>query len=495
MRILEASRSLAQTLKQHRFALAAFLIPFTIRAIPEIIAGPYPIGWDTIAFYVPNTLDWAAGKADLTTILGTAPLMYMISVPMYLMTRLNPVWIFKIMGPIIYGGMIWALYRFLRSGLRWSESMAAGSALITSLYFVTLRISWDLYRNVLGLTFILLSLPLLEGSTNRTRQLLLSVLVVMAVASDQLTGVISLILVAARMISSLKDREFNRLANLVGIAFPGMTLFFLIVLTYQTAYGTNIVQEQNLTPSLANFASSFGLLIYAYLAISPFIVIGLRRVSNFDLKNWSIFSVCAALSALLPFFGLVVASYRWSLLLDIPFCVYATAGLFALPRTNLPLRFSRFSTKHILNIFSLVIIISAALYVGLPAQRAMLYYTAFPSLIPTSMIQATVPLSDMSSLMQVLSWVVSHPNPGTALIVHQAIYGWARAYAPSLSGHLINYQYLSPLDGVAMARSAGYTSIFMIWWIKGYGWHGMVDVPDGFSVAFSDGNMAVYNYN
>ncbi len=76
--------------------------------------GPYPVGFDTIAFYVPNTLDWAAGKAGFLEMLGTAPLMYMISVPAYLLLRVNPVWIFKAMGPILYGGMILALLMFLR---------------------------------------------------------------------------------------------------------------------------------------------------------------------------------------------------------------------------------------------------------------------------------------------------------------------------------------------------------------------------------------------
>ena len=51
--------------RSYRFALAAFLIPLFIRSIPEILVGPYPIGWDTIAFYVPNTLDWATGKTGL----------------------------------------------------------------------------------------------------------------------------------------------------------------------------------------------------------------------------------------------------------------------------------------------------------------------------------------------------------------------------------------------------------------------------------------------
>jgi hypothetical protein len=190
-------------LTKRSFAIAAFLIPLGIRAIPEILVGPYPIGWDTIAFYVPNTLDWATGKTGWLTMLGTAPLMYMISVPVYWVSRVNPVWIFKIMGPILYGCMIRALFRFLKIGLKWPDKQALGGALLTSLYFVTLRISWDLYRNMLGLTFILLSLPLLGNLETRKKQAILSVLVVLAVASDQLTGVLVLVLVSARALTEM----------------------------------------------------------------------------------------------------------------------------------------------------------------------------------------------------------------------------------------------------------------------------------------------------
>src|SRR3972149_9156195 len=115
---------LQNVIQEYRFALAAFLIPVGIRAVPEILVGPYPVGWDTIAFYVPNTLDWAAGKVGLLEMLGTAPLMYMISVPLYGVLRADPVWIFKVMGPVLYGSMFWALFRFLGSGLRWSGGLS-----------------------------------------------------------------------------------------------------------------------------------------------------------------------------------------------------------------------------------------------------------------------------------------------------------------------------------------------------------------------------------
>src|SRR2546425_4130230 len=67
---------LISAIRRYKFALAAFLLPFTVRAIPEVIAGPYPIGWDIIAFYVPTTPDMAAGKLGGSGVLASATPMY-----------------------------------------------------------------------------------------------------------------------------------------------------------------------------------------------------------------------------------------------------------------------------------------------------------------------------------------------------------------------------------------------------------------------------------
>ncbi len=485
---------LQNVIQGHRFALVALLIPVGIRAVPEILVGPYPVGWDTIAFYVPNTLDWAAGKVGWMAMLGTAPLMYMISVPVYLLLSVNPVWIFKIMGPLLYGSMIWALFRFLRLGLRWPEKQALAGALMTSLYFVTLRISWDLYRNMLGLTFILLSLPLLEDWKGPRKQVLLSALIVLAVASDQLTGVIALSLIGVRALTGLLRKQWDEFMHLVRVGMPGVAFFLLIVYAGIVVSGGSLVQEQAPVPSLDSLASSVGFLGYVYLPIIPLVVLGLRRVVSPELRNWSALFLGAALTALIPFFGPIVMSYRWSLLVDIPLCVYASAGLAGVAGSGRPtMNWLGLLRGKIMPTFSLILVVSATLYIVLPAQQAMLYYTSFPALLPTSMVQDTVPLSDMGSLREMLSWVGTNMGPGTVLITHQAIYGWARAYLPS-ADHIVNYGYSDPLEGVKRAGSSGYSSVLMIWWVNGSGWHGLPNVPSGFVPVVRDGSIAVYTY-
>ena len=486
---------LGRIVRSKRFALAAFLIPVFIRSIPEILVGPYPIGWDTIAFYVPNTLDWATGKTGFTEILGTAPLMYMISVPVYWVSRVNPVWIFKIMGPILYGSMIWALFRFLKTGLKWPSKQALGGALLTSLYFVTLRISWDLYRNMLGLTFILLSLPSLGNLETRKKQALFSVFVVLAVASDQLTAVLALVLVGVRALTELAEGMRANFVKIARAGLPGFGLFFSILYANFLISGQGPIQQQPPTPGLDTLALSVGFLGYAFLIILPLAAIGFRRTCNTELSSWWIFCLAASLTALLPFFGFIVASYRWTLLMDIPLCIYTAAGIAHLARVTTQInRFAKLSLGRIFPIIGVILVTLSALYVALPAQRAMAYYSVFPSLVPTSMVQDSVSMSDMPSVSAMLNWVAINSGPNTALITHQAIYGWARAYLPTTS-HIVNYAYSTPLDGVRMARSAGYSTIFMIWWVNGTGWHDQPYVPGSFVTVVRDGSFEVYSYD
>jgi hypothetical protein len=484
--------SLGRMVRFYRFALAAFLVPLFIRSVPEILVGPYPIGWDTIAFYVPNTLDWATGKVPLSQIWGTGPLMYSISTSIHMLLRIDPVWIFKIMGPILYGSMIWALFRFLKIDLKWSPNQALAGALLTSVYFVTLRISWDLYKNMFGLTFVLLSIPFVGDLKDRRHMALVSSLTVLAVASDPLIGVIALFGLVARAVLSLSKGKREQFLLFVKASVPGALLFLTMVYAFEITFGANLVQPQPPLPTSNGLASSVGFLGYAYLPMVPLMVLGFRRVQSLALTSWTTICLALALTALAPFWGLSSSSYRWALLLDIPFCIFAVGGLYRLAGTVRPtLGFVGLLQRRILPIFSTFLILSAFLYMILPAQQAMVYYTVFPSFLPTSMVQDTVPLSDMPSLAVLLRWVAVNMDSKTALVAHQALFGWARDYLPT-TDRIFEYGFSNPTAGVESARSDGYSSVFMIWWAYGLGWYGQPSVPSPFVPIQSEGNLALY---
>ena len=65
--------------KNPPYALLAFLIPFLVRCIPEMLMGPYIVGFDTIAHYVPTTIFWSNSNLSLDSFIGTAPKLYIMT--------------------------------------------------------------------------------------------------------------------------------------------------------------------------------------------------------------------------------------------------------------------------------------------------------------------------------------------------------------------------------------------------------------------------------
>src|SRR5467141_377412 len=262
---------IVSAIRKYKFALAAFLLPFTVRAIPEVIAGPYPIGWDTIAFYVPNTLDMAAGKMSILGIMGSGPLMYAFIVPIYLLTKISPIFLFKIMGPLLFGGMCWSVLRFCEKKLGLSVRSAFLSVLFLSFYFVSLRVAWDAYQAELGLTLFVLGLTVAEdpGSVGRSTAIKLAFFL-LAILANQLVGVL---VVGTVIVETLSSRRVGSL-RLNLSRFAPIALFGLVAYaTLQPSAGPGVsILGGSFAP--LNIAINTAFLVYAFGPLLPLALFG-----------------------------------------------------------------------------------------------------------------------------------------------------------------------------------------------------------------------------
>jgi hypothetical protein len=96
------------------FPLMAFLTPLVVRIIPEILMGPFVVGFDTLAYYVPNTLLWLRNGVGLWDFMAVAPFFYVllmgvtsIGVPIVLSL--------KVMSPLLLGFLGLALTKPLKA--------------------------------------------------------------------------------------------------------------------------------------------------------------------------------------------------------------------------------------------------------------------------------------------------------------------------------------------------------------------------------------------
>jgi hypothetical protein len=259
--------------------------------------------------------------------------------------------------------------------------------------------------------------------------------------------------------------------------------------------GGSIIQTQPLIPDQQAITSSLGFFAYAYFLIAPLTLYGYRLVRSPYLAAWSTLCFAGLLFELFPLIGLNILRDQWSLLIDIPLCIYAVAGIARLSAGHREI-LKRLTIPHIriLRVFLFLLFILSSIYIVVPAQQAPSFFTIFPNSIPSSLVQNTVPASDMESLGNLLTWTSRVMTPQTALITHAAINGWARAYFPS-GKTIIDYGFSSPWLGVDQAQKMGFSSVFLIWWIPRLGWYGQTTIPSTFALIHVDGNVGVYTYS
>ena len=471
-----------QLMGKHKFAFAAFLVPLIIRTIPEILSGPYPVGWDIVAYYIPNAIDIASGKMNIWGMITSPPVMYAIVVPAYMMTRANLVLIFKILGPILYGLLGWSIFCFSQRRLHWSSSKALYAVLFISAYFVTLRISWDAYQAELGLALFLLA-ESIRFSTPTKSALGRASLLCLAVLSNQLVGV----LVVGAQLATLIFPSIRKSPKLFSLQFTPIALFLLILYsTMQTALapGLSIVGPG---ASLSILTTNLAFLFYAYIFVIPLLLFGIKLRERSVFVPWMIVCVIGLGLSVLPGHVFQDIGYRWVLLLSLPLLFLAYEGY---SRLRVSSTFMR-NWGNVLRVVVIVLLSGSAIsYAILPAQSAPIFYTMFPQYVPSSMVQSSLPLSDYPNVVNAMLWVDSHLDSNSVLITQQAFYGWARSYL-SPDKQVVNSLLGSPTS--AIDQTGSYAHVLTVWWVEGAGWF-QGSFPVGARPLVRFGDLAVYEY-
>ena len=139
-----------------RLLLACLSIGFFIRLVPELLAFPLPIGFDTIyyAYVMKSGVIWA----HWSTFFSSTWLLNALTVPLYTLTQVDPFMLLKVVAPLLYGLNVAGIYWFARKSLGWSQGMSVLASIFFSLQLASLRISWDLLRNTLGLGILLFAI-------------------------------------------------------------------------------------------------------------------------------------------------------------------------------------------------------------------------------------------------------------------------------------------------------------------------------------------------
>jgi hypothetical protein len=459
--------------------------------------GPYVVGFDTLGYYVPNTLVWLRDGVGFWSFVAVAPFLYVlimgttsIGVPIVISL--------KFMSPLLLGFLGIAVYFYANKTLSWSPRKSLLVVLFATLYFTALRVSWDMLRSELALIFLFATLIFLKKDGSRFRNgLLLSLAMLSVVFAHQLVAVIMFAIVLATIVRLYLDKEIVGLRRLIVCSVPAAALFLLIVyanyvaVSQFSAVSGFLGQSSEGFMALFGFASytdlvvdTLGFLVFCFLPLVPLLVLGVRRFKgNLQLKVWISWVFIMLLSVIIsPNAFFAVFPYRWTLLLTYPLAFFAAEGF-----AGLKLKAYKAGVGLMLATLSVGFIV-------LPNNLAFPYYVSYPTYVPTSMLQNTVSLSDSQDTANALQWVRNNMPSDALLLVHDVFYGWASLTLDG--GHLIPYGYGNPeATAQKLDENGSEYPLYLVWWVNGSGWHGQPTVSSAFRQVYASGRIAVFAYN
>lgn len=454
--------------------------------------GQYIVGFDTVSYYVPVTFRLINSDVGFWEIIGYAPLFYLflaglVSAGVPLIVSL------KILPPLLHGFLTLAIYLYAKKAFEWSSKKSLFVSLLAALYFVALRISWDMLRCELGLIFLFAFLIMLHGCLSKGRWKLFGLLLscmVLVVLAHQLVAAIMFAVVFTVVLKKLVSCSYDAVWRLILSSIPAVVLFGLVVYAdfavLLSVSAASLAGSELGWLSLFGFSSVFegvadtlGFLFYCYLPLLPFVFVGIRGFRSLELKVWGIWCLIAVLFPL--FLSFAPLGYRWILLLAFPMAFFAVEG------------FGRLNFGFWKKVWAGLLVVLSFSFVFLPAEAAFPYFRVFPYYVPSSMLQNSVPLSDCGDVVNVLKWVEANVGDDGVLLVHDVFQGWAFLYLNN-GVRVVRYGYAGPEEAARVTFGNGYGRVYLVWWVSSGGWHGLVSLPSCFVEVFRSGRIAAYEY-
>ena len=222
--------TLTSKINKHKETLVVVFVALLLRTIPEILAYPYPIGFDTMT-YVAYYLDYHQQSLThfLEGLINPQPILFAIM--LYFFARylfVPPLIFFKIFPILLYTFFVFSVYIYSTKKFGIYKKPAVYVSLIAGYHYTVLRLSWELYRNFLSFAFLLLFLTYYPPK-NKKEIFLMFIFLFLTVTSHQLTTAILFLLVATIFLLTLKKELLElKLVNLVIMCITAIMLLYYI---------------------------------------------------------------------------------------------------------------------------------------------------------------------------------------------------------------------------------------------------------------------------
>jgi hypothetical protein len=503
-----------------RILLACLSFGFIIRLVPELLAYSVPIGFDTI--YYASVMKTGVVWAHWTSFFTTPWLLNALIVPLYNISQIDPFLLLKAIVPLLYGLNVAGIYWFARKTLKWNMRMSVLAGVFFALQLASLRISWDLLRNTLGLGILLFTFSQVKVIKSRTGFLLFASLSTLSVFAHEYAAVILLFVVFGLLARGFVRKQVNLESKRLTLGvLPALSVFAIgmylrfnpirytvtsnVIGVGDTVSGkaggvfflVDYLHVQNSVDSYSSYFSLAGsvLVLFAFLFLPYLFLVAKGFFKNGILNFWTGLLLVGSFGCLIVPFSAIEYWHRWMFMLVYPFTFYAVLGLSRLwkmfPKTSLALPSWPFNKKT-----SAMVLLT--FYFGLA-------YLTTPIMMPKTGVSVaslsqnylyfsdspTVPYEDVENVVQAMHWLNKNVDAASCVALQHAFLNWGTLYLDKAQTivHFDNDVNLA----VTTALEHDFTRVYFVWWNTPIGWY-HVSVPQNLVSVQDFGRISIYVY-
>jgi len=424
--------------------VAIFMLAFLIRGLPELLSGPYPVGYDLLAGYAPSIL--ALPATFPLKLFGWlwSPLSVFILWVVWKISTIDLFLLLKLAGPIFYGLFVSSFYYLLSKGLGWNEKKSFFTALLFLLQPGVLRTGWDQLRLMLGFIFLFVLLArtkcnIVSGA--KERPVTVVVLSVLIVISQQLTAILLFSVMIWQLFKVFFKERILISRRILFVLIPSIIIFtsqLYVAYFADTGFPSNFapIYLPSGSPFFAftnyflndpRFVGESFFTIWAYVGnLSLYVVVPLTPLAlKGFFKDDTLLPILAWLLVasysivVFPWFSLAYYWF-WVFLLPIPLTVYAGNSLDKL---------GAFDGKKLklLTGFLLLGIVGF----GYATSVVSIGYPFAYTYMPPGLVSSCVDLENIPNIKEAFTWINMHFPANSVVVVPENFQGFAVMYSRS----------------------------------------------------------------
>lgn len=409
--------------------LIVFGIGCLIGIIPIIQNFPFPVGYDSINYYLPALYDLNSN----TVIGGTLFPIYVFLVYSFHLISFSDLYLaFNVVNIVLYGSLSVTTFLLVNDVLRQSVYKSILFAIFVIFQLSVLRMAWDLHRDILALVFLNLCLFTLNHlrSLHFNRSVLLqyvtvSVLYLATLFSDRMIGV--LLIISSIFFSIRYKLHLLGTINLILLILFLIYFFLLDDITF-VSIGSNPVDTLMNPVYDKNSLSPYDLLVLDLSLngiLFPFFIIGFLKKSNS-----LILKIPTLATILLSFSWLLVPNYsylvpeRWTILSGFFISIFGLYGFFIITDRLVNSKLRKLVSVLFISSFVTYGILFIVLPYGTVFTIPSIFQTQTGLTIPLSMSFNSIEISKNQDLVKSIDWINTNTKNNSEILGTLHWRGW-----------------------------------------------------------------------